>query len=155
MPSLACREEQPQKLTYAGHRMLFLFFTAGTHCWIVLNLSTMTAGSFTAQLISSQLPLACAGAWSYSSLGAGLGIYIKLHGVPASPFIQLLDVPLNGSTPIWCSSQTYSLLITVFFLLFFTFQLIFGLFFEKKKNQHQSLILLSILKSSYSFHVLA
>ena len=41
------------------------------------------------------------GAWGYSHPGAGHAFQLaELHEIPASPFLQLVQVPLNGSTTL-------------------------------------------------------
>lgn len=43
------------------------------------------------------------GAWGYSA--AGIGNFVEVHNAPISPFLHPVEVPLNGSTAIWCISR--------------------------------------------------
>ena len=82
-------------------RMLLVTFAVRAHCWLVFKfLSTRTPST---KLLSTRSP-AYTGSWSYSSPGAGVvSPSVELHEVPFSSFLQPVEVPLKGSTPIWCT----------------------------------------------------
>lgn len=49
---------------------------------------------------------ACTGIWSCFYPGAELAIYfLALHEVPLCPFLWIVQLPLNGSIPIWLNSR--------------------------------------------------
>jgi len=64
----------------------------------LLNLSTRTPRASSAKLLSSRQPQACTGAWDCSSPGARSVLpFVELHELLVSPFLQPVEVPVNGS----------------------------------------------------------
>lgn len=64
------------------------------------------------KLFSSCLSLGLYYAWSYFSQVQDLIVsLVELHKIPDYPILQLVQVPLNDSTPIWCSNLPFQFCI--------------------------------------------
>lgn len=65
---------------------------------------------FFKKLLSSQLAPTCADVWGYASPHAIP--LLNFFKIPVCPFVQLVKVPLKGSTTVWCVNH-YSELCTI------------------------------------------
>lgn len=84
------------------------FFAERMHSWLMFNLASTTIPSpFLSTCFSAgQLP-EHTGAWGFLSQVQEMALpFVKLHEVCISPFLQPVEVPLDSSTCIWCTSHS-------------------------------------------------
>lgn len=92
-------------LSLTQRKIPLAFFSARAHWWLMFNTVPIRTPSLPAKLLSSWAAPVCTGAWGCSSLASGI-LFIELHEVVLSLFLQLVKVPLDGSTTLRCISYS-------------------------------------------------
>ena len=99
-PPLACW----QLSLMQARRLWCAFCAARVHYWLMFTLeSTRTLRSLSVKLLCRQSASARTAHRAVLPQVQDLALpIVKLHEIPAGSFLQLVDVPLNRSTTIWC-----------------------------------------------------